>query len=54
MKNYYIGKNCQKGGLGQFTNVRGGLSKKEGVVFLRGVGVDIPTHTMILTNMLKK
>ena len=41
MKNQYRG-------LGQFIELMGvGLSKKEGVVFLRGRGVDTPMHTMI-------
>ena len=35
----------KKGGLGQFVESKGGLDKKEGVVFLRG-GVDKPMHTM--------
>ena len=33
------------GGLGQFANLREGLGKKEGVVFLKGA--DTPIHTMI-------
>ena len=35
----------KKGGLGQFADLKeGGLGKKEGVVFWRGV--DTPMHTM--------
>ena len=33
------------GGLRQFADLRGGLGKKEGVVFLRAV-VDKPMHTV--------
>ena len=36
-------------GLGQFADLRGGLRKKEGMVFLREGGVDIPMHTMSVT-----
>ena len=32
-------------GPGQFENLRGGLGKWEGVVFLRGEGGDTPMHT---------
>ena len=42
------GRITQKGGLGQFADLwvgGGGLGKKVGVVFLRGV--DTPMHTMI-------
>ena len=38
-KNQYIWADCLKrggGGLGQFADLRGGLGKKEGVVFLMG------------------
>ena len=41
MKNQYRGGDCLKkrgGGLGQFAYLKGGLSKKEGVVFLRKGG----------------
>ena len=40
MKNHYIGGLPKKrgGGLGQFVDSRGGLGKKEGVVFLSGGG----------------
>ena len=40
---------AEKGGLGQFTDLRGGLGEKEEMVFLRGgggAGVDMPMHTM--------
>ena len=41
---------AEKGGLGQFTDLRGGLGEKEEMVFLRGGGggggVDMPLHTM--------
>ena len=41
---------AEKGGLGQFTDLRGGLGEKEEMVFLRGGGggggVDMPMHTM--------
>ena len=48
MKNQYVGGDClKKGELGQFVDLSGGLSKKEGVVFLRG-GVDTPMSTMIM------
>ena len=47
-KKQYRGEDCLRrsgGGLGQFADLwGGGLSKKEGVVFLRGV--DTPIHTM--------
>ena len=33
------------GGLGQFADLKGGLARKRGVVFLRG-GVDTPVPTM--------
>ena len=49
LKNQYIGGLPKKGGggLGQFVDLRGGgLGKKEGVVFLRGGGVDTPMPTM--------
>ena len=36
----------KKGGLGQFTDLKWGLDKKEEVVALRGEGVDTPMHTM--------
>ena len=36
----------KKGVLGQFADLKGGLGKKQGVVLLRGVGVDTPMHTM--------
>ena len=36
----------KKGGLGQFANLRRGLTRKRWVVFLRGV--DTPMHTMHL------
>ena len=36
----------KKEGLGQFADLRGGLSKKEGVVFLWGERVDTSMHTM--------
>ena len=47
MKSQYIeGGLPKKGELGQFADLRGGgLCKKEGVAFLRGV--DTPVHTMI-------
>ena len=37
-KNQYIYREDlpEKGGLGQFADLRGGLAEKEGVVFLRG------------------
>ena len=35
-KAMYRGKLPEKGGVGQFANLRGGVGKKEGVVFLRG------------------
>ena len=35
--------------LAQFVNLKGGLGKKEGVVFLRGV--DTPLHTMKQTSI---
>ena len=39
MKPVYREGNCLKGGgLGQFAGLRQGLTKKEGVVFLRGRG----------------
>ena len=34
----------KKGVLGQFADLKGGLARKRGVVFLRGV--DTPIHTM--------
>ena len=40
------------GGLGQFANLReGGLSKKEGVIFLRGVYTPMHTIGIIQTQM---
>ena len=49
MENQYRQGNClKKGVLGQLTDV-GGLGKKEGVVFLRGVD----TQCTLLTHMLK-
>ena len=43
-KNYYIG------GIGQFSDLRGGgLDKKERVVFLSGGGVYTPMHTIFLS-----
>ena len=54
MKNQYIGGDCigEGGWLGQFVGLRGGLGKKEGVVFLRG-GVDTPMLTMIILSYLE-
>ena len=50
MKNQYIvggGGNCLKmGGTWTIYRFKGGLSEKEGVVFLSGRGVDTPVHTM--------
>ena len=50
MKNQYIGGDClQKGGLGQFADLREGLGEKEGVVFFflgGGGGIDTPMHSM--------
>ena len=40
----YIVRLPKKGSFGQFTDLRGGLIKKEELVSLRGV--DIPMHTM--------
>ena len=34
-------------GLGQFADLKGGLSEKEGVVFFRGGG-DTPMYTMLI------
>ena len=47
MKNQYGGGDCLKGGggLGPFTDLRGGFARKKGMVFLRGVGTLI--HTML-------
>ena len=46
MKNRYKGGMPKKGrGLGQFADLRVGLDKKEGVVFLKGD--DNPMHTMV-------
>ena len=42
--NIYRGESPKKGGLGEFTDLRGGLAKKRGIVFLRGLGT--PMHTM--------
>ena len=43
----------EKGGLGQFADLRGHLAKKRGVVFLRGCGgADTPMHTMSYNFML--
>ena len=36
----------EKGGFGQFVNLRGGFSKESGVVILKGE-VDTPMHTML-------
>ena len=51
MKNQYVGGGLpEMGELGQFVDLSGrggGLSKKEGVVLLRG-GVDTPMPTMIM------
>ena len=44
MKNQYRGGIAQKGGLEQFADLKGGLDKKEGVVFL-GEGL-IPQCTL--------
>ena len=48
-----MGDCCKKGGgLGQFANLReGGLSKKEGVIFLRGVYTPMHTIGIIQTQM---
>ena len=45
-----------KGGLGHFSNLVGGgvLGKKEGVVFLRGRGVNTPMHTMLTLDLALK
>ena len=45
MKNQYIEGNCLKRGFGLFSDLRGGLVKKEGVMSLRGV--DTPMYTML-------
>ena len=37
---YYL-----KRGLGQFPDLRGGLARKRGLLFLRGGGVDTPIYT---------
>ena len=42
----------KKGGLGQFVDLRGGLARKKGVVFLRGE-VDTPMPTMIILSHLE-
>ena len=51
-KKQYIGEIAYKGEgvLGQFADLRGGLGKKERVVFLRGV--DTPIHTMTSKHLL--
>ena len=44
----YRGDCLKRGELGKFEDLRGCLARKrEGVVFLRGEGVDTPMHTMI-------
>ena len=46
-----------KGGLGQFSDLvgrGGGLGKKEGVVFLRGRGVNTPIYTMLTLDLALK
>ena len=40
----------KKRGLGQLANLRGGLVKKRGGVFLRGGSVDTPMHTVMESN----
>ena len=45
-KSIYRGNCLKRGWLGQFSDLSGGLAKKKGVVFLRGV--DTPMHTMSL------
>ena len=37
----------KKGGLGQFADLREVFARKRGVLFLRGMGVDTPVHTML-------
>ena len=39
----------QKGGLGQFADLREGLVKKGGLVF-EGLGVDTPMYNIIMTD----
>ena len=48
LKNQYIGGIAKKGGLGQFVDLRRGLARKRGVVFLRG-GVD----TLMMLGLIK-
>ena len=43
-KNQYIGGNCQRRGSLDSFQIKGGLEKKEGVVFLRGINT--PMHTI--------
>ena len=43
MKNEYIEEIAKKGGLGQFFDLRGGLARKRGGIFGRGV------HTLMST-----
>ena len=52
-KNQYIGRNCLKGGLRQYVDLRGGrgLIKSRGGMFLRGK-VDTSMHTMKLATTL--
>ena len=45
-KPIYRGDCLKRGGFEQFADLRGGLARKRGVVFLREV--DTPMHTMIL------
>ena len=50
MKNRYGRGNCLKREAWIVCRFKGrGLAEKEGVVFLRGWGVDIPMHTMKLS-----
>ena len=55
MKNQYSEGDCLKRGAWTVCQFKGGLGKKEGVMFLRGGGVDTPMRTMnnnnIKTNM---
>ena len=54
-KKQYRGRDCLKreGGLGLFADLRGGLARKKGVVFLRGGGWD-PNANYSPTNCLKQ
>ena len=48
-KPIYIEELPEKGGLGQFADLRRGLGEKKGMVFLRGV--DTAIHTMHLQTL---